>query len=131
MPITILIVDDEAEMRRVMRGVMEMESDFSIIADIPGKQVTLDLIMETRPDAVVLNNLAPDKNQLHIAEQIRQYSPGTAIIMLCTYSDFADRQAARAAGVHAYFTEPVIDFDKLHETIREAYKSWQDSLSDR
>ncbi|MFT4076893.1 MAG: response regulator transcription factor [Asticcacaulis sp.] len=99
----ILIVDDEPEIRSMLRVLLEVE-DFQVIETDTGKGA-LRQIVAASPSLILLDLGLPDIDGQDIIASIRQFSQ-TPIIVLTARSE--DYQAIRAlnAGVDDYVTKP-------------------------
>jgi len=81
LPHTILIVDDNATMRRSLRSWIEQESDWQVCGEAEDGKVAVDKVKELLPDIVILDLQMPVMNGLEAARQITLFSPGTAMVM--------------------------------------------------
>jgi CheY-like chemotaxis protein len=80
MPARILIVDDDAVVRRVLRKLLEKPdvTDFTEAAD--GQQ-GLDIFREWRPDLAIVDMNMPKLNGLEAASAMSALSPSTPIVL--------------------------------------------------
>jgi CheY-like chemotaxis protein len=96
----ILIVDDNAGMRRMLRrAVDEAASDIWECSD--GAQA-LAAYTDWQPDVVLMDIRMPDVDGLAATRQIRQIYPSAKVVMVTDYDDCDLRIAAAEAGVCAY-----------------------------
>ncbi len=109
---TILVVDDEATIREVVRKYLELEG-FNILEAETGPQA-LDRIQDASPDLVILDIMLPGLDGFAIARSLRNvggYTPLTVngdipIIMLTARTDEADRIAGFEIGADDYVVKP-------------------------
>ncbi len=110
---TILVVDDEAEIVRVVRGYLE-QAGFRVLAAYEGR-TALETFRYERPDLVVLDLNLPSAagttpiDGLDVARSIRQTSgPAgqTPIIMLTARADETDRIIGLELGADDYVPKP-------------------------
>lgn len=66
---TILIVDDEEPLRRILRDVLEKEN-YSILEAKNGREA-VDLSLKEHPDLILLDLLMPEVNGMDALEKIR------------------------------------------------------------
>ena len=104
---TILIVDDQAEVRELVEVTLRVE-DYRIIQAGNGKDA-VETACKERPDLIILDVMMPGEiDGLEAARQIRK-DPATAdcrIVMLTAKGQQMDRQAGFNAGADDYFVKP-------------------------
>jgi len=101
-PLTILVVDDNRHMRRllleILGGIFEGSS---ILAAADGREA-LEQCRQAQPDIVVMDVGLPDADGIALTTMIRLLSPLTAVVVLSSHEGSAYRDAARDAGAAAY-----------------------------
>ncbi len=115
---TILIVDDEEDIRIILR--MRLEKTYRVLEAASGR-AALEVTKQKHPDLLVLDWKMPDLNGIDLLGALRQ-DPSTAhlpVIMTSGCSEESDRSACLAAGAFAYLVKPVNPKD-LEDAIREA-----------
>lgn len=105
---TILIVDDHADIRRLIRMTLEFE-DYDIHEAADG-EAALRMAQALRPDLVLLDVMMPGQiNGLDVCRQLRAGQPpgqGPRIIMLSARGQSSDREAGMQAGADLYLVKP-------------------------
>jgi len=105
---TILIVDDHADIRRLIRLTLEFE-DYDIREASDG-ETALTIAEEFRPDLVMLDVMMPGQlNGLDVCRRLRAgVPPGQAprVIMLSARGQASDREAGLQAGADVYLVKP-------------------------
>ena len=101
----VLVVDDDAAIRRVVRTVLEADG-FDVVeaADGPAALLLLDAIMGKGPDAVVLDIMMPGIDGIEVCRRIDHDK--IKVIMLSARDDAEAREKATLAGADAYLTKP-------------------------
>jgi two-component system KDP operon response regulator KdpE len=99
----ILVVDDEPQIRRIMRTTLTAEG--YAVYDARSGEEALDAVREQRFDLVLLDVNMPGMGGLEACRSIRSTSD-TAIIMLTVRSAEEDKVAALDAGADDYITKP-------------------------
>lgn len=117
--ITILIVDDHPILRHGLRNLLELEDDFSVVAEVGAGQAAIACAPELRPDVILLDINLPDLNGLEVAHQLRLARVDCAIILLTAYDDPTQEFTALSAGASAYCPKD-IEPDTLFQVIRWA-----------
>ena len=99
----ILVVDDDPQIRRVMRSALTKQNYF--VADARSGEEALDLVRRDRFDLIVLDRNMPGMGGLDACRQIRSTSD-VGIIMLTVRKAEADKIEALDAGADDYVTKP-------------------------
>ncbi len=99
----ILVVDDEPQIRRIMRTTLTSEG--YAVYDARSGEEALDAVREQRFDLILLDVNMPGMGGLETCRSIRSTSD-TAIIMLTVRSAEEDKVAALDAGADDYVTKP-------------------------
>jgi len=98
-----LIIDDEVQMRRLLRVVLEGES--YQVHDAETGQQGLREIASRRPDVIFLDLGLPDMDGLEALKRLREWST-TPVLVLSVRDDEAGKVAALDAGADDYVTKP-------------------------
>ena len=81
MPVRILIADDDAAIRRLLRRLIETHSGWMVCADACHGHEAVDKTEELQPDVVVLDLAMPDMNGLQAAREISRKHPGLPMLL--------------------------------------------------
>jgi two-component system KDP operon response regulator KdpE len=99
----ILVVDDEPQLRRVMKAALARQE--YIVADARSGEAALDILRKERHDLVILDRNMPGMGGLETCHAIRERSD-IGIIMLTVRKDESERIEALDAGADDYVTKP-------------------------
>jgi CheY-like chemotaxis protein len=102
----ILIVEDQADIREVIRITLELE-DFELHEAANGDE-GLRLASQLRPDLVLSDVMMPGMNGLQLCQRIKG-DPSlkrTKVVLLSARGQPEDRKAGNAAGADAYLAKP-------------------------
>ena len=100
---TILVVEDEAKIRSLLRGYLE-RAGFSVLTTASGAEA-LTLAGSANPDLIVLDLGLPDVAGETVAREIRRAS-ATPILILTAKAGEEDRIAGLELGADDYVTKP-------------------------
>ena len=103
MPATILVVDDDAKIVRLVRTYLEREG-YRVVEALDGRSALAAIALEA-PALVVLDVMLPEVDGLSIVRAVRR-TGRTPIIMLSARGTTADRIAGLAAGADDYLPKP-------------------------
>jgi two-component system, OmpR family, response regulator RpaB len=99
----ILIVDDEAMIRRILSTRLVMVG-YDVVLAADGVEA-LEVFKREAPDLIVLDVMMPKLNGLEVCEDLRKVS-NVPIIMLTALGDVADRIAGLQMGADDYLPKP-------------------------
>jgi two-component system KDP operon response regulator KdpE len=114
----ILVVDDEPQIRRVMRTSLTEQG--YIVTDGRSGEEALERLRQDHPDLVLLDINMPGMGGLEACRQIRETSD-VAVIVLTVRDSEADKVAALDAGADDYITKP-FSMPELLARIRAALR---------
>lgn len=84
--IKILLADDHKILRSGLRGLIEKQSHFKVVAEAEQGRTAVQLCRELSPDVVIMDISMPDLNGIEATRQILKDSPNTKIIILSVHS---------------------------------------------
>ena len=97
---TVLIVDDNAGVRRLLRRAI-LEAASAVWECSDGAEA-LAAYADRRPDVVLMDIRMPRMDGLAATRQIRRFNPSARVVMVTDYDDEDLRNAASEAGACAY-----------------------------
>jgi DNA-binding NarL/FixJ family response regulator len=96
-----LLVDDEADIRLLLRRMIEAaDGELCVVGEAADGTEALACIDELDPDVVVLDQRMPGPTGLETAEAILARRPQQRIVVCSAQMDADLRRAARDVGVH-------------------------------
>ena len=106
---TILLVDDEDEVRRSIRDLTPWsEYGFEIIGEASNGMEALDFVEETMPDVIITDIRMPYLDGIGFIEEVRRSrSSSVEVIILSGYDEFTFAQTAMRLDVAEYVLKPV------------------------
>ena len=99
----ILVVDDEPQLRRVMKAALTKQG--YIVGDARSGEAALERLREERYDLIILDRNMPGIGGVEACRSIREHSD-VGIIMLTIRKEEPDRIEALDAGADDYVTKP-------------------------
>lgn len=97
--IRILLVDDNAAVRRYLRAILEQQESWRVCGEARTGAEALQEVLAAPPDLVVLDYQMPDLNGVDVAKQISELFPSIPILMVTLHLSKQLADAARLAGV--------------------------------
>ncbi len=116
----ILVVDDEPQIRRVMRSTLSSRG--YVISEAKTGEEALETMREERPDLVLLDMNMPGMGGIEACREIRRASD-VPIIMLTVRNAERDKVAALDAGADDYVVKP-FGIEELLARIRAALRRY-------
>jgi two-component system response regulator DegU len=121
MPIRILIADDHALLRQGIKNVLELESDFAIVAEAGDGEEAVRKAGEAVPDIALLDINMPRLNGLEVTKRIRTTQPSVKVIILTIHDDESYVVEVVKAGAAGYLLKDV-EPGMLIKAIRTVYE---------
>src|ERR1039457_710124 len=100
---TILVVDDELQIRRVVKHALG--EDGTRVLEAGTAREGLDLAAAERPDLIVLDLGLPDGSGEETCRQLRSWTQAPVLVLSARHSD-AEKVALFDAGADDYVTKP-------------------------
>jgi len=119
---TILVVDDEAKIVRIVRDYLE-RAGFGVLVASDGRSA-LELARAQKPDLIILDLGLPKLDGLDVTRELRKTS-GAPIIMLTARSEEADKVIGLELGADDYITKPFSPRE-LVARVRVAFRRQED-----
>jgi DNA-binding NtrC family response regulator len=107
---TILIVDDENNLRRLLRDTLE--ADGHVILQAGTGAEALGRFQETSCDLVLLDMILPDVNGLQVLKRMKQLAAEVPVVIMTAYSEVRGAVEAMKAQAADYLCKP-FDLEEL------------------
>ncbi len=106
MPHTVMLAEDNAEIRLLMRYLLEADGRFAVVGEATNGREAIDLAQTLLPDALIIDLSMPLVDGFQAIPALRTVSPQTKILVFSALAtdDVADR--VHAAGAHAFLQKP-------------------------
>jgi DNA-binding response OmpR family regulator len=103
---TILTIEDQADIRRLIR--MTLEYDGYRVIEASGGEQGLEMARAQHPDLILLDVMMPGIDGLQVSESLAADATLCAIpvVMISALADMVDIKAGLKTGVRAYLVKP-------------------------
>ncbi len=105
---TILVIDDEIHMLRLIQRILEM-AGFSVIGSDSGKYA-LEVLQnpDTRPDVITCDISLPDMDGFEVLRRVKSDAnlQNIPVIMLTAMGQYRDADRAKKMGASGFLTKP-------------------------
>jgi DNA-binding NarL/FixJ family response regulator len=115
----VLVADDHRLMLAAVRRAFADVEDFQIVGEVSVGSQVVSAVRETKADVVLLDLRMPELDGLACLARLRKHDPAIAVVILSSYSDEAQIEAARQAGALGYVVKTVEPVD-LADVVRKA-----------
>jgi DNA-binding NarL/FixJ family response regulator len=127
MAIRILIADDDASIRRLVRRILEDHPNWEVCGEAADGQEAVTKTAELNPDVVILDLAMPEKNGFQAAREISKMFPRIPMVLLTVQNSSTElANEARRAGFSI-----IISKDKGTEVVQGIELLLNDQASSR
>ncbi len=125
MKIKVLIVDDSALIRGVMKEIISSQSDMEVVGVAPDPLVARELIKQTNPDVLTLDVEMPKMDGLDFLEKLMRLRP-MPVVMVSSLTERGSEITMRALELGAvdFVTKPKI-------SIQSGMREYTDLIADK
>ncbi len=117
--ISVIIVDDQAIVRKGIRAYLESVPEFRVVAETGSGRDAIRLVADMVPDVVLMDLIMPDMDGIKATREIKKISPRTQIVVLTSFHEDVHIFPALKAGANAYILKDVT-MDELAEALQRA-----------
>lgn len=106
--IRVLVVDDSAVVRRMIRGALEADPELEVVAEAPNGREGILRIREQGPDAVVCDVEMPEMSGIETVQELRRHWPTLPVVMFASPNRESAHVTLEAlhAGANDFVTKP-------------------------
>jgi DNA-binding NarL/FixJ family response regulator len=110
-PATVLLVDDEEDLRTLIRIGLQRSGEFDVVAEAADGREAIELADRHRPDVVLLDLMMPDVDGREALPQIISRSPSSMVVVLSALQARQEAAPSIAAGAFAYVEKTELGSD--------------------
>ncbi len=118
-PITVLIADDHPVVQQGMKYLLDAQEDIEVAGMANGGAEAIALVIDARPDVVLMDLNMPGVDGIEATRRIREISPGTQVVILTSHHQDAMVFPAIKAGALSYLLKSASP-DEVVDAIRAA-----------
>ena len=113
----ILIVEDEANIRRVLRKVLADADKTLTISEAEDGVSAISTISEVMFDLILCDIKMPKKDGIEVLSYVQEHAPQTPVVMISGHGDLETAVQAMRLGAYDYIAKPP-DLNHLLQTVR-------------
>ena len=115
----ILIIEDEAAIRRVLTKILSEENDSYIVEDVEDGMQGLEKIKNEDYDLVLCDIKMPKMDGVEVLEAVKKIKPEIPMVMISGHGDLETAVNTMRLGAFDYISKPP-DLNRLLNTVRNA-----------
>jgi two-component system chemotaxis response regulator CheY len=100
----VLVVDDSAFMRNLLKQLLDGEHD--VVGEAENGVEAVELYRELDPDVVTMDVVMPIRNGIEATTEIKDIDPTSSVIMCTSVGQEEKMREAVEAGADGYITKP-------------------------
>lgn len=112
-PITILIVDDHAMVRKGLRLALESQPDLKVVGEAGNVHEAMDAAARTMPQIITLDLTMPGASGVSAIGKIRTLVPQARVVVVSMHDDPAYVRSAIAVGASGYVNKSAADTELI------------------
>ena len=116
---TIVLIDDDPDVRGVIRALLADDGGFEVVGQAPDGASGMSLAAHLRPDIVLLDLAMPVMDGLSVLPEIRRLTPESRVIVLSAFGTDRTVRSAMAGGALAFVHKGAGLADELIPVLHE------------
>lgn len=106
-PVTVLIIDDHAMVRRGVRDFLATQPDITVVAEAASARAAVTAAAEHAPDVALVDLVLPGTPGVELIRQLAAVSPRTSLVVLTSFHDDRHLFPALRAGALSYLLKDI------------------------
>jgi two-component system response regulator DevR len=119
----LLIIDEHRAVRQALVSRLQQTGELEVVGSTGSTEEGILQVEALRPNIVLLETKRSDGAGLETCRRIARSNPDTSVIVLTSYEDEDERQAAYMAGATRYLLKDIDSAQLLCEILRAATPS--------
>jgi DNA-binding NarL/FixJ family response regulator len=102
-PKSVVLIDDSADMRTLLRMAFEQSAEFDLIAEAPDGEAGVEAVRRSQPDVVLLDIAMPVMDGLQALTLIREECPSAIVVVFSSFGAASGLpKRATSLGAHGF-----------------------------
>ena len=116
--ITVMLADDHQMVRQGLRAILEVDPEFSIVAESTNGIETVEKVGRLKPDILIQDWVMPNLCGAELTREVKVYSPNTQVLILSMHANEVYVSEALRSGAMGYLLKNN-SASELKQAIRE------------
>lgn len=125
--IRVLVVDDEAALRRLIRERLEADGGYTVVGEAADADTALRVAEDEQPDVVLLDLLLGPEQGVEAIGSLLRVAPEAMVAVLTVLSAEEEESPALAAGAFVFYEKTMLE--QLPDHLREDLALLRQALS--
>jgi DNA-binding NarL/FixJ family response regulator len=117
--IGVLICDDDAAIRRMLRSVLELRPSLCTVGEAGDGNEAVAEAARLQPDVILLDLAMPNRTGLECLPELRQVAPGARVVVFSGFSMASVAEEAVGLGAALYLSKGA-DPEAINDAIEQA-----------
>lgn len=127
MPPNVLVIDDDAVMRSLLRKLLELRPGY-VVDDAVDGQTGKKLVESNQYGCIVLDHILPDMTGLEFLRWFRGRDPKTPVVVFTGFGDEALAVDMMKAGASDYLSKVGFSAERFLAAVRDAVETTNTEL---
>jgi len=115
----ILIIEDEAAIRRVLKKIISEENDTYLVEEAEDGLLGVEMIIKEDYDLILCDIKMPKMDGVEVLQKVKKIKPEIPIVMISGHGDIETAVETMRLGAFDYISKPP-DLNRLLNTVRNA-----------
>ena len=126
--ISVVIADDNTEFAEILKNFLNSKGDIDVCGIAPDGEKAVSLIVEKKPDVVLLDIIMPHLDGIGVLERLNLLKEriNTTVIVLSAIGQDTITQKSIMLGAEYYMVKP-FDLELLYKRIKEVKQGMQET----
>lgn len=104
----VLVVDDEPDIRRIVRLLLERDGSFEVVGEAPNGLVGVETAQDLEPEIILLDLMMPKMGGREALPLLGKHVPRAMIVVLSALDEETEGGPAKAAGAFGYLEKTAL-----------------------
>lgn len=129
-PVTVLVVDDSADIRMMLRLLLDRDERFRVVGEGANGEQAVDQARLLHPDLVILDRQMPVLGGIEAIPRIRQAAPGTDIVLYTAGAARDSEALALSAGAIGMLEKGAMALSVVEDLASLLVSRWGDEAAE-
>lgn len=120
-PLRVLVADDESTIRAALAALLDLEPDFTVVAQAPDGRAAIEEARRRRPDVAVIDLDMPGLDGIAVVAELARVLPDCATVVLTGHGRPGHLRQALDAGARGFVAKGA-PADTLADVIRRVHR---------